>query len=99
MTDKFQGYVINENDSVLLNEKGIQINPGDKIIRIEQVGTTKDKETGSKKPDVMLFFHSGKTIGISYKMTKSRTVQSWTGECLDWELGRGPNCFSADRYR
>jgi hypothetical protein len=84
LQNKFQGYVINDNDSYLLSKKGIKINSGDKIIRIEQFGTKVDKETGSKKPDVIIFFLSNKCIGISYKMTKSRTVQSWTSN-KKWE--------------
>ncbi len=75
---KFQGLVIDDETSFLFKKKGIKVNTGDKMIRVEQVGTKKDKESDSKKPDVMLFFESGKKIGISYKMDKSRTVQSWS---------------------
>ena len=75
---KFEGLIIDDEISFLFKKKSIKVEIGDKISKIEQVGTKKDKESDSKKPDVMIYFKSGKKIGISYKMDKSRTVQSWS---------------------
>lgn len=75
---KFEGLIINQKTSLYLKNKGLDIEVDDKLIKVSQMGTKKDKESDSKKPDCMLIFQSGKKIGISYKMDKSRTVQSWS---------------------
>lgn len=74
------------------NEKNILVNRFNKSDKIKNIKNIEQVGSKGGKTDICVFFNNNETFNISYKKSKSRTVQSWTS-ITTWEDKIGKRNF------